>query len=136
VRIARLDPDRVLVASAVIYSAGMLVHGVATLVIAHMAAVAIWTIGEILESPTRSAMVAAMAPADARGRYQGALVMTWGAAGMVGARLGTMVWDRASPQALWFGCSGLAMFVAVMLAATAKERKATIKERTTSPASG
>ena len=122
-RIARADADRVLVVSAVLYGIGMGVHGLASILVAHIAAVMIWTTAEILESPTRSALVAAMAPADARGRYQGAFVMTWGAGQLVAPRLGTLVWDRAGPRALWFGCVGLGMFVALALAATARDRR-------------
>ncbi len=124
--IARFDADRVLVVSALLYAVGMFVHGLATLLVAHMAAVTIWTLAEILESPTRSALVAAMAPADARGRYQGAFVMTWGAGALVGPRLGTLLWDRVGPHAVWYLTSGLGLFVAGALAATARERRARV----------
>jgi MFS family permease len=67
-----------------------------------------------------------MAPEDARGRYQGAFVMTWGGGALVAPRLGTLVWQRVGPLALWLGCFGLGVFVAGALLATARERRARV----------
>lgn len=120
---SRLDAQRVLIAAALLYSAGMLLHGIATVAIAHAAAVMVWTVGEILESPTRSAVVSAMAPASARGRYQGMFVMTWGVGQLFGPKLGTIVWQDLGPFALWGGCAGLAIVVALTLWVTAASRR-------------
>ncbi len=126
--IMKRDGDRVLVASALLYGVGIAAHGFAPFALAHIGAVAIWTCAELLESPTRSAMVAAMAPADSRGRYQGAFVMTWGAGALVAPRLGTQIWEDVSPLALWLGCLGLGLFVALALALTAPARRRRISE--------
>ena len=74
-------------------------------------------------APILALMSAAMAPADSRGRYQGAFVMTWGAGALVAPRLGTQIWQDVSPHALWLGCLGLGGFVAVALALTAPARR-------------
>lgn len=111
-RSSRHDPVRVLALAMLIVGGGMALHGVATSVWMHIAAVLIWTTGEILESPTRSAVVAAMAPADARGRYQGALVLAWGGGTFLGPRLGSWLWDL-EPAALWWSCAGLGVVVAL-----------------------
>ncbi|HEY5935963.1 MAG TPA: MFS transporter, partial [Kofleriaceae bacterium] len=120
---AKLDPTRVLVGATLITGAGMVVHGLATTMAVHVIAVVLWTLGEILDSPTRSAIVANMAPADARGRYQGAVVMSWGAAQLVGPKLGTYVWEYESPLALWLGCALLAAVVSISLVVTAPARR-------------
>src|SRR5262249_12738392 len=120
---ARRDPTRVLVAAALFYGVGFALHGLATNAAFHAAAVAVWTIGEILESPTRSAIVAAMSPADARGRYQGAIVMTFGAAQLVGPKLGTWTWQHAGPATLWGSCLALGLLVALALIATGPGRR-------------
>lgn len=117
------DASRTIALAVVLYGVGMAVHGFAPNVPIHAVAVMIWTVGEILESPTRSAVVAAMAPADARGRYQGALVMAWGCATMLAPKLGTWVWEHEGPRALWLGCLGLALAVAALLLATAPARR-------------
>ncbi|HET7502062.1 MAG TPA: MFS transporter [Kofleriaceae bacterium] len=119
----RHDPTRVLIAAALCFGAGLAFHGLATSVVLHGTAVAVWTVGEILESPTRSSIVATMAPVDARGRYQGALVMTFGAAQLVGPRLGTWLWERHGHGTLWLACLALGVVVALALAATGPARR-------------
>jgi MFS family permease len=119
----RRDPTRVLVVAALFYGAGFAMHGLATNIGLHAMAVTVWTMGEILESPTRSSIVAAIAPADARGRYQGAIVMTFGAAQLVGPKLGTWVWQHAGPGTLWASCLGLGVVVALALAVTGPARR-------------
>jgi MFS family permease len=120
---ARRDPTRVLATAALIYGIGFAMHGLAGSVVSHGAAVLVWTLGEILESPTRSSIVAAMAPRDARGRYQGALVMTFGAAQLVGPRLGTWTWQHEGPSTLWASCLALGAVVAVALLITGPARR-------------
>ncbi len=66
----------------------------------HAAAVSVWTIGEIFESPSRAAVTAAMAPAHARGRYQGAVVLAFGAAQLVAPPLSTWTLEHAHPGVL------------------------------------
>jgi len=125
--------EKILVAAAVLYGFGMIAHGAAPIVALHVGAVMIWTCAELLESPVRSTMVAQMAPASARGRYQGAFVMTWGAATLVAPRLGTQIWEDCSPWALWLGCAGLAAFIALALAATASGRRSRLAEIASAP---
>jgi MFS family permease len=64
-----------------------------------------------------------MAPANARGRCQGAVVMTFGTAQMVGPKLGSWVWEREGPGTLWASCLGIGALVAVALAVTAPARR-------------
>lgn len=128
------DGSRVLALAWLVYGAGFALHGAASDhwaigLAVHGFAIAVWTLGEITESPVRSAMVAALAPADARGRYQGATVMAWGAAYFVGPRLGTYVWEYASPTALWLGCLGLGIVGAGAVLATAPARRRAIANR-------
>jgi MFS family permease len=70
----------------------------------YAAGVAIWTVGEIAIAPTSSAIVAELAPIDARGRYQGAFTMTWGIAFFAGPALGSLILGRAGSVALWTMC--------------------------------
>jgi predicted MFS family arabinose efflux permease len=105
------------------YGAGIALHGAGSHLIVHVVAVMIWTLGEIVESPTRSAMVAGMAPADARGRYQGAIVMAWGGAMYFGPKLGTLVWDDLGANTLWLGCLALGIVTAIVMLATAPARR-------------
>jgi MFS family permease len=130
---ARHDAQRILIAAALLYGVGLVAHGLAPIALAHAAAVVIWSMGEILESPTRSAVVAAMAPASARGRYQGMFVMTWGVGQMVGPKVGTYIWQDAGPAVLWASCAGLAALVAFTLWITAASRRARMERAVREP---
>lgn len=121
--IKRFDPNRVLVVAALLYGAGTALHGVATHFAFHAAAVFVWTLGEIVDAPTRTSIVANLAPPEMRGRYQGAFVMTFGAAQLVGPKLGTWIWQHVGPGALWAGCLGVSVAVALAFAATAPARR-------------
>jgi MFS family permease len=121
--IARRDPSRVIAFASLLYGAGMALHGLAPNLALHAGAVLVWTMGEILESPTRSTLVAAMAPADARGRYQGALVLAWGCSTMIAPKLGTWLWEHAGPDVLWLGCLGVGALVAALMLITGPARR-------------
>lgn len=114
---ARFDGLHVMAGSALLYGVGLWLHGFATTAVMHAGAIAVWTFAEIFESPTRSAMVAQMAPPDARGRYQGMLAMTWGVGQLVGPRAGTWLWEHRSPNALWTACLGLGGAIALLFLA-------------------
>lgn len=120
---ARQDTTRVLVGAALLYGTGIALHGLASLGAFHAFAVGVWTLGEILESPTRAAIVAAMAPIDARGRYQGAVVLTFGASQLIGPKLGTWTLQHAGPAVLWSCCFALGIVIAIALVATSASRR-------------
>ena len=74
--------------------------------------VAVWTIGEIATAGSFQALVAALAPAHMRGRYNGALGIAWGASGLVGPLLGASTF-ALSPGLLWSSCLVAGMAAAV-----------------------
>jgi MFS family permease len=123
-RILPLDPGRVLFVSSILVGAGFALHGVSALVIVHVAAVVIWTLGEIAINPTSAAVVAGLAPAAARGRYQGMFTMSWGLSSFVGPLVGPRILEHAGPGALWGGCLAIGLVAASGLAATAARRRA------------
>jgi MFS family permease len=120
---ARRDATHVLIGAALLYGAGISMHGLAGTLWLHGAAVVVWTLGEILESPARSTLVAAMAPVSARGRYQGATVLAFGLARLVGPKLGTWTWEHEGPDILWASCLALGILVALGHAAAAPSRR-------------
>jgi MFS family permease len=122
-RIEHRDPSRVLAVAALVTGAGFALHGAGSAIALHAAAVAVWTIGEILASPTSSALVAGFSPAQARGRYQGLFTMAWGAAYLVAPLVGTRVLRDWGSNALWLGCLGLGAIAAIGHVAAAPARR-------------
>lgn len=83
-------------------------------------AVAIWSLGEMFDSPSVAAFTADRAPPHARGRYQSALGVTYGLAFTVGPIAGTVVY-QAQPAAVWYACGALGVVGAAL--ALAAERR-------------
>lgn len=121
--IGGFDPSKILAVSSLLYGVGMAVHGLATVAVVHAVAVGVWTIAEIIEAPTKSAIATDMAPVSARGRYAGLMVMSWGLAQVIGPRLGTYIWEDFGPDVLWGSCLVLGVIVAALLLLTAKARR-------------
>jgi MFS family permease len=96
----------------------------ASTVLALIAMVFIWTIGEIVASPVMSAFVADRSAEHTRGRYQAVLGAMFALGGIIGPVLGTAVY-AADPDVLWIGC-GVAGFVAAGLALAAGRYPATV----------
>ncbi|REF97468.1 MFS transporter [Asanoa ferruginea] len=68
------------------------------------ATVVVWTLGEIALNISAPAILAAIAPADMRGRYQGVWGTSWGLAMLVAPVAGTATWQRFGAGPLWLGC--------------------------------
>jgi len=84
----------------------------------------IFTLGELIVTPTGTAYAANRAPADFRGRYMSIYWMTWGLARAVAPVVGGCLNDRISPHAMWYGgmLIGLASALGLFLLAESQAR--------------
>ena len=91
----------------------------------HLVAIAVWTLGEILQAGQLGALVAAIAPAHLRGRYMGVFGFSFGAAAFLSPAVGTQVLARAGEAALWGGSFLVccASGVGLLLVARAADRR-------------
>ncbi|MDH6135371.1 MFS family permease [Kitasatospora sp. MAA4] len=67
--------------------------------------VAVWTVGEILQTPTTTGLVAEMSPTHARGRYQGTYSLAWSSAACLGPAVGGFLLQHAGGGVVWGGCA-------------------------------
>jgi MFS family permease len=74
-------------------------------------AMTIFTLGEMISSPTTSAVVAKIAPERLRGRYMGMLGLAWNGAGVLGPQFGFRLFGL-DPRFVWFGCAVLGLAAA------------------------
>lgn len=82
-------------------------------------AMTIFTIGEMVCVPVSSAYVSRLAPEAMRGRYMGALALSWSGASIAGPVLGSVLFQR-DPLLVWISCGLLGLSgAAVMLRARA-----------------
>ncbi|SCG54185.1 Predicted arabinose efflux permease, MFS family [Micromonospora inositola] len=88
--------------------------------------VLIWTLGEMLNSPSNSTLIAELSPAALRGRYQGVFSLSWQIAGAAAPILGGLVREHVGNGALWLGCAAIGAVTAVahLVSGPARERRA------------
>ncbi|SCL14343.1 MDR family MFS transporter [Micromonospora inyonensis] len=88
--------------------------------------VLIWTLGEMLNSPSNSTLIAELSPAELRGRYQGVFSLSWQIAGAAAPILGGLVRQEAGNVTLWLGCAAIGGVTAAahLLSGPARERRA------------
>ncbi|TDB72230.1 MFS transporter [Micromonospora sp. KC721] len=88
--------------------------------------VLIWTVGEMLNSPSNATLIAELSPDELRGRYQGMFSLSWQVAGAAAPVVGGLVREHAGNAALWLGCAviGALMGVAHLVSGPARERRA------------
>jgi MFS family permease len=88
--------------------------------------VLIWTLGEMLQSPSNSAVIAELSPPALRGRYQGVSALSWSLASAVAPVGGGYVQEHLGDAVLWLSCAGIGVLVALgqLAAGPARERRA------------
>jgi MFS family permease len=70
----------------------------------HLAAVTVWSVGEVLGAGLLGALVATLAPSHLRGRYMGVFGASFGVSSMLAPGLGTQTLEHLGEGALWLGC--------------------------------
>jgi MFS family permease len=105
--IERRDPGRLLAFSSLLIGYGFALTAFAGSLGAYMLTVVVWTLGEMVNAPTQSGLVARLAPAEGRGRYQGVYTTSWSAAALVAPLAGGWVLDSAGAGWLWGSCAVL-----------------------------
>jgi len=125
-RLSRADPARLLAVMALLFGLGFGVNALGGSLPVYAVGTALWTVGEVVGFPVASALVAELAPADLRGRYQGSYSMVWGLALTLGPLAGGELYGRGGSRALWLACLALALGVSAghLVAGAARRRRA------------
>jgi MFS family permease len=77
--------------------------------------VVVWTFGEMLSIPLVTTMISARADDSTRGRYLGLNSFVFSLALIVAPAAGMAVYGRSGGTALWFGCAGVGVLLALSL---------------------
>ncbi|MFJ3882330.1 MDR family MFS transporter [Streptomyces sp. NPDC090077] len=107
------DPRMLLVASALLAGYGFAMTAFAGSLWAYALTVCVWTLAEIVNSPTQMALVVRLSPVHGRGRYQGMYTMSWAVAALVAPLMAGFVIDRYGAGWLW-GATGVLGTVAAV----------------------
>jgi MFS family permease len=124
--IGNRNRSRVLALASLIFGIGFGLTALADTAWLYAGTVLIWTMGEMLHSPSNSALMGELAPAALRGRYQGLSALSWQAASALAPIIGGLTQEHLGNTALWAGCAGIGALVAAgqLVSGPARERRA------------
>jgi MFS family permease len=113
--LTRRFPARgVMAAGYLLIGTGFSLNACAHSVLALVACVVIFTLGEMASMPVAFAYIADLAPAAMRGRYMGVYSLTWSAALIFAPQMGMRLFGIA-PSVLWLTCGALAALAAAII---------------------
>lgn len=120
----RMSNTRVLVLGMLITAVGYAFQIGATTWHAFAIAAVLWTFGELGTFPIAATTVANLAPAEARGTYQGLYNLVWSLSNGAAPLVGGWIIGGFGSRTLWICCTVMFLFVAAGLYATkgARER--------------
>ena len=92
----------------------------------YVLSVVIWTLGEMLQTPSNAALIAELSPSALRGRYQGVNSLSWSGGSALAPILGGFVQQHLGSTVLWLGCAGIGVVVALgqLVSGPTRERRA------------
>ncbi|WP_406141617.1 MDR family MFS transporter [Streptomyces sp. NBC_01089] len=110
-RLGAFDKSRVLATGFGVAAVGTTVTAFASTALVYGLAIAVWTLGEILVFAMTSSVVADLAPAHLRGRYNGLIGMAWGTGFLLAPVVGTRLL-LVGPTTLWLTAACLCLVAA------------------------
>ena len=119
---SRMGNSRVLILGLAVTVIGYGVQTVAGSWAGFALAVVLWTLGELGTFPIATTIVAAMAPASARGTYQGVYNVLWSLSIALAPLIGGAVIGRFGGRTLWIACTIVLIAVTVGMSATRGSR--------------
>jgi MFS family permease len=124
--IAGHNRNRILALATLIMGLGFGLNAFAGTVALYALSVVIWTLGEMLQTPANSTLIAELSPAALRGRYQGVNSLSWSGAAALAPIAGGFVQQHLGSTVLWLGCAGIGVVVAAgqLASGPARERRA------------
>ncbi|WP_328399121.1 MFS transporter [Streptomyces sp. NBC_00390] len=101
------DPQQLLVLSALLAGYGFGLTAFAGSLGAYALTVCVWTLAEIINSPTQMGLVVRLSPVHGRGRYQGMYTMSWSVAALVAPLMAGYTIDHFGAEWLWGSCAAI-----------------------------
>jgi MFS family permease len=118
--------SRSLALATLIIGVGFGLNAFAGTVALYALSVVIWTLGEMLQTPSNATLIAELSPAALRGRYQGVNSLSWSGGAALAPIMGGFVQEHLGSTVLWLSCAGIGVVVAAgqLASGPARERRA------------
>lgn len=107
-KISRFAPMALMTFGTLFYLVGFTMYGFTNTYPMFLFAMVIITIGEMIVSPTSTALVARLAPLDMRGRYMAVSGFSWIIPSAIGPLFAGFIMDNYDPRWVWYACGILA----------------------------
>ena len=107
-RISKYAPMLLMTFGTLFYLVGFTMYGFVATYPLFLLAMVVITIGEMIVSPTSTALVARLAPLEMRGRYMAVSGFSWIIPSAIGPLLAGLIMDNYDPRWLWYICGILA----------------------------
>jgi predicted MFS family arabinose efflux permease len=107
------DPLRLVAFGALLVCVGFALMPLAARPLLVAATIVVWTVGEMLSLPISNAFASLRSGSEGAGRYMGAYMLAFAAAFVLAPLVGTTVYQRWGGEALWLGCGGIGVILAV-----------------------
>ncbi|MBD0746220.1 MFS transporter [Streptomyces sp. CBMA152] len=101
------DARRLLIVSSLLAGYGFGLTAFAGSVAVYALTICVWTLAEIVNSPTQTGLVVRLSPVHGRGRYQGVYTMSWSVAALIAPLMSGFVIDQYGAAWLWAACAVL-----------------------------
>ncbi|MFD1732070.1 MFS transporter [Deinococcus malanensis] len=101
-------------AGALLLGAGFLIHAFAQTFGVHLAAIFVWSLGEVVAYSISKSIIAELGPPEQRGSYIGLVGSMAGLATLLAPLLGGVILARFGAGPLWISVAGLAFLAALM----------------------
>jgi MFS family permease len=117
------NQSHALAVASVIVGVGFALTALADTLWLYAVTVVVWTIGEMLSSPSSAALNADLSPTEARGRYQGTYMLSGSAAAFLAPIVGGLVVEHVGDRPLWLGCLVVGLLTAAVHIAASRSRE-------------
>jgi MFS family permease len=111
---ARWRPEPVIAATSVAIGAGFTLLAVARGIVPLVAAVTVWSVGELAQWPVAAAYTTSLAAPGMTGRYAGARSLCYGLALLLAPLVGATLYEL-SPAVLWSACGAAGVCAAAVI---------------------
>lgn len=112
-KVSKYSPMKVMAVGTLFYMVGFGMYGFVSESYLFFIAMAIITIGEMIEMPVGQTTAAFFAPEDKRGRYMAMYGFHWAIPNLFAILLAGLVWDYIGPNWVWYLAGILSLFAAI-----------------------
>jgi MFS family permease len=112
-KISKYSSMKVMAIGTLFYMVGFSMYGFVSESYLFFIAMAIITIGEMIEMPTGQTAAASFAPEDKRGRYMAVFGFHWAVPNLFGVLVAGLIMDNIGPNWVWYIAGILSLFAAI-----------------------